>query len=184
MVRFPDGMRERLRASAEANGRSMNAEIVERLERADALASEVDELRLRLAAAEGRAHGVDEMERMVQRFAHHFDEIIAKRFGVDAQILKGVQDDIRKNAEKETPASAKKSLSDMTERELLAGFTPARAEEFSETPEGQEYRRRHADQWDADMAAREASGENIKPMPRPASRRRAVHGLATKAPKK
>tara|TARA_R110002126_G_scaffold285701_18_gene436769 strand:- start:36718 stop:37035 length:318 start_codon:yes stop_codon:yes gene_type:complete len=30
-VRFPDGMRERIREIAEANGRSMNAEIIERL---------------------------------------------------------------------------------------------------------------------------------------------------------
>lgn len=32
VVRFPDGMRDRIRESAEANGRSMNAEIVQRLE--------------------------------------------------------------------------------------------------------------------------------------------------------
>lgn len=32
IVRLPDGMRERIRAEAEANGRSMNAEIVARLE--------------------------------------------------------------------------------------------------------------------------------------------------------
>ena len=32
MVRFPDGMRDRLKAEAEKNGRSMNAEIVARLE--------------------------------------------------------------------------------------------------------------------------------------------------------
>lgn len=32
VLRLPDGMRERLRAAAEANGRSMNAEINHRLE--------------------------------------------------------------------------------------------------------------------------------------------------------
>lgn len=31
-LRFPDGMRERIRASAEENGRSMNAEIIYRLQ--------------------------------------------------------------------------------------------------------------------------------------------------------
>lgn len=31
-LRFPDGMRERIRAAAEENGRSMNAEIVYRLQ--------------------------------------------------------------------------------------------------------------------------------------------------------
>ncbi len=32
MLRFPDGMRDRIRTEAEANGRSMNAEIIHRLE--------------------------------------------------------------------------------------------------------------------------------------------------------
>jgi len=32
LLRFPDGMRERLRIAAEANNRSMNAEIISRLE--------------------------------------------------------------------------------------------------------------------------------------------------------
>jgi predicted HicB family RNase H-like nuclease len=32
MLRFPEGMRERIRIAAEKNGRSMNAEIVSRLE--------------------------------------------------------------------------------------------------------------------------------------------------------
>ncbi|MET4686206.1 Arc family DNA-binding protein [Sinorhizobium fredii] len=33
VLRLPDGMRERLKAAAEANGRSMNAEMIHRLER-------------------------------------------------------------------------------------------------------------------------------------------------------
>lgn len=33
MLRFPDGMREAIKRAAEANGRSMNAEIIHRLER-------------------------------------------------------------------------------------------------------------------------------------------------------
>ncbi|MFG6566988.1 Arc family DNA-binding protein [Sulfitobacter sp. 1A13679] len=32
IVRFPDGMRDQIKAAAEANNRSMNAEIVHRLE--------------------------------------------------------------------------------------------------------------------------------------------------------
>lgn len=50
MLRLPDGMRDRIRAAAEAGGRSMNAEIVKTLEAAyprnatiDALASEIVE---------------------------------------------------------------------------------------------------------------------------------------------
>ena len=33
VVRFPNGMRDQIRAAAEANNRSMNAEIIARLER-------------------------------------------------------------------------------------------------------------------------------------------------------
>ncbi len=43
MLRFPDGMRERLKEAAEANNRSMNAEIIARLQ------GSTDELRDRLA---------------------------------------------------------------------------------------------------------------------------------------
>jgi hypothetical protein len=32
MLRLPDGMRERIKASADANGRSMNSEIIARLD--------------------------------------------------------------------------------------------------------------------------------------------------------
>lgn len=41
VLRLPDGMRDRLKASAEANKRSMNAEIIDRLELTFDLASEV-----------------------------------------------------------------------------------------------------------------------------------------------
>lgn len=41
-VRMPDGLRDRLRAAAAENNRSMNAEIVSRLERYDSLGGEVD----------------------------------------------------------------------------------------------------------------------------------------------
>lgn len=42
MLRMPDGMRDRLKESAKRNGRSMNAEIVSKLERYDSLGGEVD----------------------------------------------------------------------------------------------------------------------------------------------
>ncbi|MBA9071733.1 multidrug efflux pump subunit AcrA (membrane-fusion protein) [Methylobacterium sp. RAS18] len=41
VLRLPDGMRDRLKAAAEANKRSMNAEIIDRLELTFDLASEV-----------------------------------------------------------------------------------------------------------------------------------------------
>lgn len=37
VLRFPDGMREHLKAAAKSNGRSMNAEIIDRLEHTIAL---------------------------------------------------------------------------------------------------------------------------------------------------
>lgn len=42
MVRFPDGMRERLKLSAKDAGRSLNAEIIAKLGRYDSLGGEVD----------------------------------------------------------------------------------------------------------------------------------------------
>jgi len=48
VLRLPDGMRERLKAEAEANKRSMNAEIIARLEnfgRSDADEREIQELK-------------------------------------------------------------------------------------------------------------------------------------------
>lgn len=44
MVRMPEGMRGRINKTAEQNGRSMNSEIVSRLERYDSLGGEVDAL--------------------------------------------------------------------------------------------------------------------------------------------
>ena len=43
MLRLPDGMRDRLKAAAETNKRSMNAEIVERIEAYGTLLSEVQQ---------------------------------------------------------------------------------------------------------------------------------------------
>lgn len=43
MLRLPDGMRDRLKAAAEASGRSMNAEIVHRLQAS--LSEDVDVLK-------------------------------------------------------------------------------------------------------------------------------------------
>lgn len=53
MVRFPDGLRDKLKAMAAENKRSMNAEIVARLERTFA----IDESNRRMA--EARARGDD-----------------------------------------------------------------------------------------------------------------------------
>lgn len=49
IVRFPDGMRDRLKANAEANNRSMNAEIVARLEDVDQLRADLDQAKQEIA---------------------------------------------------------------------------------------------------------------------------------------
>lgn len=57
MLRFPDGMRDRIADSAKENGRSMNAEIISRLDgsflgvtEASELHKAIDEVRLELLA--------------------------------------------------------------------------------------------------------------------------------------
>lgn len=52
VVRLPDGMRDRLKAAAEANRRSMNAEIVDRLEESFHLPLVVAQLNREIAVAE------------------------------------------------------------------------------------------------------------------------------------
>jgi hypothetical protein len=58
MVRFPAGMRDRLKTAAADNNRSMNAEIVSRLDRYDSLAGEVDALEV---VARALADEIDEV---------------------------------------------------------------------------------------------------------------------------
>jgi hypothetical protein len=53
MVRFPDGMRDELKALAEQEGRSLNAEIVARLETSLREAASMEKLRRDLAYQEG-----------------------------------------------------------------------------------------------------------------------------------
>lgn len=56
IVRLPDGMRDKLQARAEANGRSMNSEVVSILSLALGAAEtqEIDELRIRLTMLNDR----------------------------------------------------------------------------------------------------------------------------------
>ncbi len=63
IIRFPDGMRDRIKAAAEVPGRSMNAEIVHRLERSFALegsphefvAAQLDDILERISALEAQS---------------------------------------------------------------------------------------------------------------------------------
>lgn len=63
MVRLPEGMRDSLKEAAARNNRSMNAEIVSKLERYDSLGGEVDameEVARALAAEIDEACGIDD----------------------------------------------------------------------------------------------------------------------------
>lgn len=79
IVRFPDGMRDRIKAAADANNRSMNAEIVSKLERYDSLGGEVDaiwEVARALAAEIDAASGHDAtLGPLVDKIADAFDAV-------------------------------------------------------------------------------------------------------------
>lgn len=62
MLRMPDGMRDRLKEEAKNNNRTMNAEIVARLERSFTVDSEIEELAFE--AAFGSPGLVMEVERL------------------------------------------------------------------------------------------------------------------------
>ena len=65
-VRFPDGLRDRIKAAAEANGRSMNAEIVARLGQtfdSDGLSQAQDRLARDLAEMNERITRLEEAKR-------------------------------------------------------------------------------------------------------------------------
>lgn len=67
IVRFPDGMRDKIQEEAKANNRSMNAEIVARLERSFEPVLQHDEpLRLRMALAGHREVTMSTMEIMLR----------------------------------------------------------------------------------------------------------------------
>lgn len=53
-VRFPDGLRERVKRLAAANGRSLNSEIIDAIERHLERGDRLDEIERRLARLEQR----------------------------------------------------------------------------------------------------------------------------------
>lgn len=60
MLRFPDGMRDRIKTAAEASGRSMNAEIVERLEESFAFPQKEAKLRREIAEINQETESADQ----------------------------------------------------------------------------------------------------------------------------
>lgn len=83
VLRLPDGMRERIRAAAELSNRSMNAEIVDRLEQSFSFPSTEAGLRARIATLNEEAEGLhaeirelqDEAERGSERRVEFLAEI-------------------------------------------------------------------------------------------------------------
>lgn len=80
MLRFPDGMRDRIREAAAENGRSMNAEIISRLDATfagravdgmpltvEAARDELKSLEAIIAKADGILFNEQELERFTQR---------------------------------------------------------------------------------------------------------------------
>ncbi|RWI85957.1 MAG: Arc family DNA-binding protein [Mesorhizobium sp.] len=63
MLRLPDGMRQRLKEAAESNQRSMNAEIIARLE-ISLRADELDQEAVTLESTKLAQTAIDEMQRM------------------------------------------------------------------------------------------------------------------------
>lgn len=73
IVRLPDGMRDRIAALAESNGRSMTAEVVAALEqhlrgpsRLDALEEFIERYRPYIAVIEQISHDLDKLEKKVE----------------------------------------------------------------------------------------------------------------------
>lgn len=83
MLRLPDGLRERLKTIAEANNRSMNAEIVARIE--DSLAGD-DFVR-----GLGVPPGYDDLAKQAELLAEYIANALIKK-GIDINHGEGSQD--------------------------------------------------------------------------------------------
>lgn len=89
IVRFPDGMRDRIAEAAKANNRSMNSEVVARLERSFAADREVEEIAFESAfEATGLKQEIERLSALLkanESKTPSTDEIAEK---VAAQLLK------------------------------------------------------------------------------------------------
>lgn len=91
MLRFPDGMRDRVKAAAEASGRSMNAEIVERLEESFTFPQKEYRLRAEISEMNQQIESLhqeivdltDEINRRQKREIDHLAEL--RRLRIDRQ---------------------------------------------------------------------------------------------------
>ena len=73
MLRLPDGMRDRIAQAAKSNGRSMNAEIIQKIEDAFALEKQVAELAIRSDTMHESlvriAKAIDDLAPVIERLA-------------------------------------------------------------------------------------------------------------------
>ena len=84
-LRFPDGLREEIKAAAKANGRSMNAELVARLtvnqpvaERLDGIEAKLDALTAYFAEADTRERDARAVNAILSACRNHSAELAAK----------------------------------------------------------------------------------------------------------
>lgn len=85
MLRLPDGMRERIKRAAEHNGRSMNAELVHRIELSFGL-GDADRIRAEERALhflENYTSALQDIEKNLARLQNGVDLIVYRTLGID-----------------------------------------------------------------------------------------------------
>ena len=104
MLRLPDGMRERIAEEAKANNRSMNAEIVARLQASmDQKAPNPTQV---FADPDAMAKAEDLAQRIVETAQAHVEAVIQARYdSMPSEILKELQNNLKPEDNK-----ARKSL--------------------------------------------------------------------------
>lgn len=135
-VRMPDGLRDRIKAAADANNRSMNAEILATLEREYPAPSDVMYVHL-----DNIRHALDLYEKATDP-------------GARLQLQTLV----------ETMATSGHNFEIEWDDEDFVG--PAALDKSDPNPPPAVDLKRRLEGCDADIASREAAGENIKPLPR------------------
>lgn len=85
IVRFPEGMRDRIKAEAEISNRSLNAEIIARLETYDAMAKRIEEREERLFTAEAERKYFEQEWEKAAAIVNEASSIDEKRMLLEAE---------------------------------------------------------------------------------------------------
>jgi len=96
VVRFPDGMRDRIKEAAEANNRSMNAEIVARLQHSFQLPAKIDSIMDDYRVVDA---GHDQKDAMLEQITRLYEEMKAvsdQQQHIINHLLKALPDDTPK----------------------------------------------------------------------------------------